>query len=161
MRGVLSFFANPAVVFGIVVFLFLFVLGLMGWAIYTERRLKRFFLGNNAASLESTMTDLVKTVQLVCRKQEATDKAIIEIRNLLQSSVKRVEVVRFNPFNDAGGDQSFSMALLDREGNGAVVSSMYSRDGVRVYGKPIAHGKSTYKLTDEESQAIAKVVAGN
>lgn len=160
MSALLSFIDRPPVLLAVIVLLLLCVLGLLTWVIYTERRLKRFFLGNNAASLESTMTDLVKTVQLVCRKQEVTDKAIIEIRSLLQTSVKQVAVVRFNPFNDAGGNQSFSMALLDRDGNGAVVSSLYSRDGVRVYGKPIIAGESKYPLSEEEAQAIATVMKG-
>jgi len=154
MAFVLASFSKPLVLFGVSVALFVFSLGLTIWVVYTERRLKRFFLGNNAASLETTMTDLVKTVQIVCHKQEETDKAIAEIRAMLQGSVKQVAVVRFNPFHDAGGDQSFSMALLDRDGNGAVVSSLYSREGVRVYGKPVLKGKSTYKLTEEESEAI-------
>jgi len=154
MAFVLASFSKPLVLFGVSVVLFVFSLGLAVWVVYTERRLKRFFLGNNAASLETTMTDLVKTVQIVCHKQEETDKAIAEIRAMLQGSVKQVSVVRFNPFNDAGGDQSFSMALLDRDGTGAVVSSLYSREGVRVYGKPVAKGKSTYKLTEEELEAI-------
>lgn len=158
MSGFFSWFAQPMVLFGVSVALLLCAMGLVAWAVHTERRLKRFFLGQNAASLETTMTDLVKTVQLVCRKQQDADTAIAEIRGLLQQSVKQIAVVRFNPFQDAGGDQSFSMALLDRDGNGAVLSSLYSREGVRVYAKPIAGGKSTYQLTTEEQEVMKKVM---
>ena len=51
--------------------------------------------------------------------------------------MQRVGFLRFNPFRDAGGDQSFALALADSEGNGFVVSSLHSRDVTRVYGKPL------------------------
>ncbi len=68
-------------------------------------------------------------------------------------------VVRFNPFKDVGGDQSFSIALLDANDNGFVVTSLYSRAENRVYAKPVAAGKSKYQLSEEEKEAIARATA--
>jgi hypothetical protein len=70
--------------------------------------------------------------------------------------MQRVGFLRFNPFRDAGGDQSFSLALTDDEGNGFVLSSLHSRDASRIYGKPLTGWNSPYPLTDEEKQAIDK-----
>ena len=76
-----------------------------------------------------------------------------------RSTVQRVGFLRFNPFRDAGGDQSFAVALADQDGNGVVMSSLHSRDVTRVYGKPLAAWESAYPLTDEEQQAIEKAKA--
>lgn len=75
--------------------------------------------------------------------------------------VQRVGVVRFNAFPDTGSDLSFSIALLDAFDNGVVMSSLYGRSESRIYAKPVQGGKSTYTLTDEEKQAIAKAQSGH
>lgn len=63
-------------------------------------------------------------------------------------------IIRFNPFKEVGGDQSFSVALLDAKNNGFVITSHYTREGNRVYGKPVKGGVSEYALSDEELKAI-------
>ena len=78
------------------------------------------------------------------------------VKKMAEISLQKVGVVRFNPFKDMGGDQSFSIALLDSGNNGLVVSSIYSRDGNRVYTKPIKNGDSEYQLSNEEKEAIKK-----
>jgi hypothetical protein len=77
-----------------------------------------------------------------------------ELRDAMRRTIQRVGLVRFNPFSDTGGDQSFSIALLDGEGDGLVVSSLFSRNDTRVFAKPIQGGQSKYHLTEEEQQAI-------
>ena len=71
-------------------------------------------------------------------------------------SVQKVGIVRFNPFQEVGGDQSFSVALLDANNDGFVITSLYTRTENRVYGKPIKAGKSEYILSEEEKKAIEK-----
>lgn len=69
-------------------------------------------------------------------------------------SVQKVGIVRFNPFKEVGGDQSFALALLDKNDSGVVITSLYSREGNRVYGKPIKGGVSEHTLSEEEKKAI-------
>jgi hypothetical protein len=69
-------------------------------------------------------------------------------------SIQKVGMVRFNPFREGGGDQSFSLALLDKNNSGVIVTSLYSREGNRIYGKPIKDGNSAYTLSEEENKAI-------
>ncbi|MCP6718291.1 MAG: DUF4446 family protein [Patescibacteria group bacterium] len=69
-------------------------------------------------------------------------------------SVQKMGVVRFNPFKDLGGNQSFSIALLDGNNNGVVITSFYSREGNRMFGKPIKKGHSHHSLSEEEKKAI-------
>jgi len=78
----------------------------------------------------------------------------IEKENL--SNFQKIGVVRFNPFKEVGSDQSFSIAILDGNDSGVVITSLYTRDENRVYGKPIKAGVSEYNLSDEEKKAIEK-----
>lgn len=77
-----------------------------------------------------------------------------ELSKISAKSITKVSLVRYNPFQDTGGDQSFSIALLDADNSGFVISALYSREGTRVYAKPIEKGKSRYQLTGEEIKAI-------
>ena len=73
-----------------------------------------------------------------------------------RTHIQHVAVVRYNPFNHTGGDQSFVLALADAEGNGAIINSLHARDGTRIYAKPLAAWESSYTLTEEEREAIAR-----
>ena len=72
---------------------------------------------------------------------------------------QKLGVVRFNPFKEVGGNQSFSIALLDAEDNGFVITNLYSREGNRSFGKPIKNGLSEYSLSKEEEEAIERAKA--
>ena len=87
------------------------------------------------------------------------EKLSNELENLKKESrfsIQKIGIVRFNPFSEVGSDQSFSIALLDKNDSGVVITSLYTREENRVYGKPIEAGKSAYSLSDEEKQAIEK-----
>ena len=67
---------------------------------------------------------------------------------------QRVGLVRFNPFEDTGGNQSFALALMDANGDGFVVSSLHARTGTRMFAKALAGGRSDANLSAEESEAV-------
>jgi hypothetical protein len=69
-------------------------------------------------------------------------------------SLQKISMVRFNPFGDVGGDQSFSLAMLDGHDSGLILTSIHGRGGTRVYAKPIDLGKSKYTLSAEEKKAL-------
>jgi hypothetical protein len=77
----------------------------------------------------------------------------------VQGAFGRVGFVRFNPFEDTGGNQSFALAMLDGRGDGFVVSSLHARAGTRVYAKAIAAGSSEAALSDEEAEALKQALA--
>jgi hypothetical protein len=112
---------------------------------------------NNPFKKEKEPEDLKGAIKQIAdlKKQCANlakDLELIKQENKL--SIKKVGMVRFNPFSNAGGDQSFSVALLDSSNNGVVITSLYAQDGNRVYGKPIENCISKYSLSEEEKQAI-------
>ncbi|MFA5742820.1 MAG: DUF4446 family protein [Candidatus Paceibacterota bacterium] len=67
---------------------------------------------------------------------------------------QKLGLVRFNPFKEMGGDQSFSLAMLDKEDSGFILTSLNSRQGNRIFAKPLDKGVSSYQLSEEEKQAI-------
>ncbi|MBU0490523.1 MAG: DUF4446 family protein [Chloroflexi bacterium] len=92
----------------------------------------------------------------VHRLDEQEQQTAQHLSQRLDRALHRVGVVRFNPFPDTGGDQSFAVALLDSHDNGVVFNGLHSRAGCRVYAKPVAAGASIYNLSQEEQEAIVQ-----
>jgi hypothetical protein len=76
-----------------------------------------------------------------------------------RKAFQRVGLVRYNPFEETGGNQSFALALLDANGDGWVLSSLHARQGTRVYAKAIGAGRSEAALSEEEAAAIKQATA--
>lgn len=104
--------------------------------------------------LEKYMGELEKSLKEV--KEE-----LASFKKDMRKAVTKVGIVRFNPFGDAGGDQSFTIALLDEDNNGFVVTSHYLQEHNRVYGKPLLNLKSEYTLSKEEEEAIEKAMTND
>jgi hypothetical protein len=144
------------------VFLAFFVLAaiffLVGtaWAVITEKRLKRFFLGKKAKDLEDTITSLGNDIQALQKSKQSIESELKVINQKLKKSLRGLETIRFNPFPDQGGNQSFAIGMLNEEGDGLVLSSLYSRERMSVFAKPVKAGKSSYDLTLEEKEALEK-----
>ena len=83
---------------------------------------------------------------------------IKELEEVSETTIRKIGIVRFNPFNDMGGNQSFVIALLDNKSNGFLISSLFSKEGNRVYSKTVKNGKSEYILSGEEVEAIGMAV---
>ena len=122
----------------------------------TEARYGALVEGTNGGNLESMLTDHMVQVRDATGRVVELDELARRLERASRGHLQRVGFLRFNPFRDAGGDQSFAVAVTDQEGNGVVISSLHSRDVTRVYGKPLAGWASPYPLTEEEEQAIKK-----
>lgn len=126
------------------------------WIVKTEKRLKRFFLGKKAKNLEDTISILEDNIKELKVAKTNAEKELNNINNKLKKSIRGLEVIRFNPFPDQGSNQSFAIGLLDENEDGVVISSLYSRDRMSVFAKPIKNGDSTYELTTEEKEVLKK-----
>lgn len=98
----------------------------------------------------------------VLQNQKELDKALVDINKKVeglifdsQFYIQKIGLVRFNPFNDTGGDQSFILALIDEQDSGVVISGLHTRNGTRWYAKKIQNGKGVeYELSKDEVKAI-------
>lgn len=121
-----------------------------------RRRFKRLALGSSG-SFEESLNVLTAEMKEVRDFRSELEKYLKLAEARLRKSVRGVGVVRFNPFTSGqGGNQSFASAFLDEGFDGVVFSTLYSRDRVGVYAKPIEKGASSFELTDEEKEAIEK-----
>ncbi len=142
--------------------LLLSTLALIGVAVqgFRCRRQSASGSGTDDATRQSTLlTGLRRLAQQNNDRLAEVERALEELQGALARKAGRIGIVRFNPFQETGGDQSFSVALLDDEGNGVVITSLYSRDGTRIYAKPIQRGQSPYPLAEEEVEALRRAQA--
>ncbi len=132
-----------------------------GFLIFSVFKLKQRlngFLRKGEQDIGDVLTNQITKTE----KQEQDIKEISEKTNKLeqisQRTFQKIGIIRFNPFAGVGGDQSFSIALLDFQDNGFVITSQYGRDFNRIYAKPIENGKSKYSLSQEERKAIGQAI---
>ena len=142
------------------------VVGMLIWVALLQRsearlrsRLHRVLPDGEATSLDQILEQQLRRIDTLGERLDALNKLHHELEKITQRTIQKVGVVRYNPFADTGGDQSFAMALLDSEGSGVVVSSLHSRTDTRVFAKPVQSGRSRYPLSDEEQDAIRKALA--
>ncbi len=126
------------------------------WMIITEKRLKRFFLGKKAKDLEDTIISLEKDTADLKREKEEMQKNIAILNSKARESIRGIETIRFNPFPDQGSNQSFAIGMLNEKGDGVVISSLYSRERMSIFAKPVKNKKSEYELSAEEKEALKK-----
>lgn len=126
-----------------------------------RKRFERFM--NPQSKNHNIEAMLLENNKLLAQVKEANEKIEKQqkiISNKLRSCIQYMGIVRYNTFEDVGGDLSYAIALMDEEKNGVVINSLYYREGCYTYGKPILNGESDYQLSAEEQQAITKALAG-
>jgi uncharacterized protein DUF4446 len=124
-----------------------------------DARLKGITRGSDGRSLEAILDAHLEKVFETSREltDVAARTAVLEVAQ--RKAFQRVGLVRYNPFEETGGNQSFALALLDAAGDGWVLSSLHARDSTRVYAKAISGGRSEAGLSAEETAAIAQATA--
>jgi len=119
-----------------------------------KNKYNRFMNGLSGANIEDLVLDCLDKVNDVVSKNKELDFHINEIERSMYHCIQKVGIVRYNAFDDVGSDLSFSIALLNNNDDGVVISSLYSRDSSTTYAKPVKAGKSKYALSAEEIKAI-------
>ena len=143
------------------VYLILSVFGI--WLIVVSIILYREFALFNKLTKGVEVADLKKVLEGILAKSAKDEKEIGDMLkriNTLEAEghfhIQKVGLMRFNPFKELGGDHSFSLAVLDGEDNGFIITSLHTRDRTRVYMKKVIKGKGDSELSDEEKKALSK-----
>lgn len=122
-------------------------------------KLRKIFK-SESMDFEKVLLDLREHEKVSTRELDSLEKRINAIEHELPHDIRKVGLVRYNPFSDAGGDQSFALALLDEHKNGVVISSLYGREVNRVYAKRIEEGIcKKHQLTEEEKKVINEAIS--
>ncbi|AQS57748.1 DUF4446 family protein [Desulforamulus ferrireducens] len=119
-----------------------------------SRRYKLLTRGPNGADLEQILQQYAGDVKKLEKGEEELRVQQERLKEQVAECVHNLGLVRFNAFDNMGSDLSFSLAMLDRRGDGVVLTGLYGRDETRLYAKPIRKGTSDYSLTQEEIKAV-------
>jgi hypothetical protein len=121
-------------------------------------RYRRVLNGSASQDIESLLLTQATTLEQLYADVTGVKGELGTLNEQARLHIQKTAITRFNAFPDTGSDLSFAIALLDAHNNGMVISSLYGRSESRVYAKPIQGGTSTYALSDEEKQVLAKAM---
>ncbi len=165
MRGLSAAFTTDFFISFAVVAVILLMLGLI-INLYSElsnikTRYKRMMGGSEGTSIEQMLSAHTAEVDEAVRKYKSLQGQVDVLEDLMRSSLARVAVIHFDAFEKTGQGLSWCVAILDRNNNGVVFSSICGNETERSYVKPIADGRATanYKLTKEEEQALRQAMS--
>lgn len=129
---------------------------LVVWIIILEKRIGRLLSGKNGTSLEGTINIHSASLQSLFQFRDEVHAELAKIDARMKKKLQGAKTKRFNPFAGTGngGNQSFATALLDESGDGVVFSSLYSREKVSIFAKPIKNRTSEFELTEEEKEVL-------
>lgn len=132
-------------------------IGILILFINVKRKLDRLISGATSQTIDQILSELLDHLKTSKKNHEELKAAFRDYQEHANIFIQHVGLVRFNPFPDTGGDQSFALALLDGHSNGFVISSLHSRDQTRIYAKPVSGGKGEgFELSKEEQLAIRR-----
>lgn len=114
----------------------------------------KFMLGKNAKNLETDIVGLYEDNKFIKVSLEKNTKDIHTLYKRLESTFQKIGIVKYDAFNQMGGQLSFSLALLDENNNGFILNSVHSAEGCYSYTKEIKQGECNISLGDEEKKAL-------
>lgn len=135
----------------------LIIIVLFSWIIWLQNKLGKLLVGKSK-NLDDSLDSLAKEIAELKKFRISAEETFKDNDARLKRTVSGVETVRFNPFkgDGSGGNQSFATAFLTEEKNGVIISSMYGREHMSIFSKPIKNLTSEYELTSEEREALNK-----
>jgi hypothetical protein len=144
----------------IVIILAVVVVILIGVIFWMNAKLRRFLVGMDSNTIGDSLAHMSRSLDDLHAFRDRIDEYLAQVERRLKKSVQSVHTVRFNPFKGTGGggNQSFSTAFLNEEGDGVIISSLYSREHVSVYSKPVKRHASEFELSDEERESLDNAI---
>lgn len=115
--------------------------------------------GSSTKNLKAVLESMLKQMDVAQKDIENLKASYDKIEKEGKSHIQKIGLLRFNPFKDTGGDQSFILSLIDRNDTGVIISGLYSRSGTRWYAKKVKEGRGVeHELSDEEKKAIKEAL---
>jgi hypothetical protein len=163
MEGIMNLINDfqPYILIGLsalVVILLIIVLVLLKSMSSIEKRYRKFMRGVNNKNLEELIVGYLDKVDEVKENSEKITQSFKDFDRRIKSCIQKTSVIRYRAFDDVGSDLSFSIALLDENDNGVILTGIYGRHESTTYAKPIDKGISRYDLSEEENQVLKKAI---
>ena len=156
-NGIDPFYVKAGIV-ALILILFLVLLimqiRLMGKFKKLYQTYDRFMRGKNMESMEETVLAQFERIEALEKSNEEKDRQIESIFENLQHVYQKTGLVKYDAFREMSGKLSYALTLLDKENNGVMINSMYSREGCYSYVKTIVGGKCSIEMSEEEQEAL-------
>ncbi len=141
------------------VILFIWTIGLTVYLIKLNSHYQGLIKGHNKGNLTQILNQITSEITLDRKNIDQLKENVSSLSEGVISHIQKVGILRFNPFADTGGDQSFILAILDGNDSGIVLTSLHSRGTTRWYAKNVRSGKGIdHELSEDELKAIKKTV---
>lgn len=124
-----------------------------------EKRYRKLMRGANNQNLEEIINGYMDKVDKSMQISENTKKLMLDHEKKIQGCVQKVSIVRYKAFEDVGSDLSFSVAILDGNNDGVIITGIYGRNDSTTYAKPIDKGISRYDLSEEEITVLKEAMS--
>lgn len=136
-------------------------LGVLSFLIWQQNKfLQSLFPKSGERDIRKKFTEVIRIVEEFRGELSGLENKVKIIKDRGLEHIQRVELLRFNPYDDTGGNISFTVCFLDNKGSGIVMTSLHARSGTRVFGKEVILGKSKkFELSKEEEAVIKKAMA--
>ncbi|MCD2346879.1 DUF4446 family protein [Clostridium guangxiense] len=141
----------------IVIMLLILVILCMHSSTKLQRKYKKLMRGVEGENLEKIITTYMNKIDKVEEESKEVRNIYNNIDGRVKKSIQNVGIVRYKAFDNVGSDLSFSLALLDDNYDGVIITSIYGRDESFTYAKPINKGLSRYDLSEEEKEVLKQV----
>ena len=149
-----------AVILLLIIFLILLIVQIRKTS-KLKKRLDKFLSGKDGASLEKDIAGLYEDNKFLKANTEKNKKDIRTLYKNMESAYQKMGLVKYDAFNQMGGQLSFSLALLDENNNGFIINAMHTREGCYTYIKEIIDGNSVIVLSEEEQEALKRAMDPN
>jgi len=123
-----------------------------------ETKYRKLMRGVNKKNLEDIVVSYLDKIDEVKEQNEIMKEMYEQINGKLTTCVQNTSMIRYKAFDDMGSDLSFSIALLDGDSNGVILTSIYGRNESTIYAKPIDKGISRYELSMEENKVLQQAI---
>ncbi len=138
--------------------IFLWLLGLSFLYFQQNNFLKKLFPKDGSRDIRSKLKEVLEAISGFEKNNEILENRLIGFKKDSLENYSKLGILKYNPYNDTGGDQSFSLALLNGKMDGVVITSLHSRSTTRIYLKNIIKGRSELELSKEEAKVLKEAL---
>lgn len=142
----------------IILLLFIVVIILFKSIGKLENKYRRLMRGASGKNIEELLKSKLNEIEEISENSKKVEDHIRKVEERMKGCIQKVAIVRYKAFEDVGSDLSFSVALLDDNNDGVVITGIYSRQDSTTYAKPIDKGISRYDLSEEEIQVLNEAI---
>lgn len=118
-----------------------------------------FMEGTDGKHVDEVLEQWVKKLQMLETEKNQIKHDLTSLEDKQMQGMQKIDILRYNSFENMGGDLSFVITLLNDHNNGVVLNGLHSREGNYIYAKPIESGKSKYALSDEENKSLQSALS--